>query len=229
MNRRELQAIAEVRLRDAQLLYQHKRFDGAYYLAGYVIECALKACNAKKTRRYDFPDKDFFKNAYIHDLALLLGTAGLKNQMEQEFLNSPSLEVKWRIVKDWRETSRYHVHGRRRAKDMLEAVADPHGVFACIKNTGERTDSGGAAIAGSTRAQPVPITAALWFYFLDSLEWRLVIVSPTVDSSGPMAAHRRIQRVLASTGTQDFGAPPQRKANICYTLTDKGTDRGAPL
>jgi len=32
-------------------------FDGAYYLAGYAVECAIKACIAKGTRRYEFPDK----------------------------------------------------------------------------------------------------------------------------------------------------------------------------
>jgi HEPN domain-containing protein len=133
VNRRELQGIAQGRLKDAQLLFEHKRFDGAYYLAGYVIECALKACIAKKTKRYDFPDREFFKNVYIHDLSRLLEPAGLKNQFEQEFQTDRTLEVKWGVVKDWKETSRYQVHGRRKAKDILEAVADPHGVLDCIK------------------------------------------------------------------------------------------------
>ena len=133
MNRRELQAIALVRLKDAQLLYKHRRFDGAYYLAGYVIECALKACIAKRTKRYDFPDKEFFKDAYIHDLSRLLGPAGLKVEFEQEFRTDRALEVKWGVVKDWNETSRYQVHGRRKAKAMLEAVGDSQGVFDCIR------------------------------------------------------------------------------------------------
>jgi len=30
-------------LRDAQLLFENRRFDNAVYLAGYVAECALKA------------------------------------------------------------------------------------------------------------------------------------------------------------------------------------------
>lgn len=30
-------------LRDALLLYQEERYDNAFYLAGYVVECALKA------------------------------------------------------------------------------------------------------------------------------------------------------------------------------------------
>jgi hypothetical protein len=44
-----------------------------------------------------------------------------------------------------------------------------------------------------------PIVSALWSYNDESLEWRLVIVSPTVDHAGPMAAYGRVQRVLAAS------------------------------
>lgn len=59
MNKKILQALAEARVADARALLNAKRFDAAYYLAGYAIECALKACIAKRTRRHDFPDKEF--------------------------------------------------------------------------------------------------------------------------------------------------------------------------
>ena len=49
MNRGEFQEIANIRLRDAKVLLDNECFDGAYYLAGYVIECALKAWIAKNT------------------------------------------------------------------------------------------------------------------------------------------------------------------------------------
>ncbi len=44
-----------------------------------------------------------------------------------------------------------------------------------------------------------PMVAALWSYFPESMEWRLVIVSPVVDRIGPLRAYKRIQRVLATT------------------------------
>ena len=44
-----------------------------------------------------------------------------------------------------------------------------------------------------------PVVAALWNYFPESMEWRLVIVSPVVDRDGPLRAYRRIGRVLATT------------------------------
>lgn len=56
MNRKELQSLAETRLADAKVLLKNRRYDAAYYLAGYAIECALKARIAGRTRRNDFPD-----------------------------------------------------------------------------------------------------------------------------------------------------------------------------
>ncbi len=120
-------------MQDAQLLYRHRRFDAAYYLAGYAIECALKACIARKTKRYDFPDKELAQNVYTHDLAQLARLAGLRDQLEEEFRNDPLLETRWDLVRDWKEKSRYELRGRDRAEAMLDAVGDERGIFACLK------------------------------------------------------------------------------------------------
>lgn len=52
MNRKDLKLVAEVRLREAEALLNKRYYDGAYYLTGYAVECALKSCIAKKTKRY---------------------------------------------------------------------------------------------------------------------------------------------------------------------------------
>ncbi len=44
MNRKQLQRLAKERLKDAKALLARKRWSAAYYLTGYVIECALKSC-----------------------------------------------------------------------------------------------------------------------------------------------------------------------------------------
>ena len=67
MNRAGFQHLAELRLREAEALLAAGLPDGAYYLAGYSVECALKACIAKRTREHDFPEKES-KDFYIHDL-----------------------------------------------------------------------------------------------------------------------------------------------------------------
>lgn len=57
MNRLDFQRLAELRLSESTALLAAGFPDGAYYLAGYAMECALKACIAKRTREYDFPEK----------------------------------------------------------------------------------------------------------------------------------------------------------------------------
>lgn len=65
--------LAQIRLQEAQALLKAGLPDGAYYLAGYSIECALKACIAKSTRRYDFPpDKKTIDAIYVHNLKGLM-------------------------------------------------------------------------------------------------------------------------------------------------------------
>ncbi|MCP5119377.1 MAG: HEPN domain-containing protein, partial [bacterium] len=49
MNRTDFQNLALERLDDAKVLLDGGRYNGAYYLSGYVVECALKACIAKLT------------------------------------------------------------------------------------------------------------------------------------------------------------------------------------
>lgn len=77
LTRGDLQELAKVRLGEARLLLDGKSFSGAYYLTGLAIECALKACIARSTEQYDFPDLKRLQNSWIHDLNQLLGTAGL--------------------------------------------------------------------------------------------------------------------------------------------------------
>ena len=60
MKRTEFQAVARMRVREAKVLLDAGDSPGAYYLVGYSIECALKACVARQVRRCDFPaDKGF--------------------------------------------------------------------------------------------------------------------------------------------------------------------------
>ncbi len=101
------------------------RFGAAYYLAGYVVECALKACIARKTNQYDFPPRDGNK-FYSHDLEDLAKRAGLE-------LELGSLGVNWTIVKDWDENSRYETKPESKARDMLAAVGDPGGILECLR------------------------------------------------------------------------------------------------
>lgn len=56
MNRSDIQILADIRVGEAKALLDLGHWPGAYYLAGYAVECALKACIAKLTKADDFPD-----------------------------------------------------------------------------------------------------------------------------------------------------------------------------
>ena len=55
MNRNDFRELAGIRLGEAKVLLDSDRYDGAFYLADYAVECALKACISRLTRRFDFP------------------------------------------------------------------------------------------------------------------------------------------------------------------------------
>jgi len=134
VNRSDFQALAEKRLKESRVLFENGCFDGSYYLAGYVIECALKACIAKQTQQHDFPrERKFVEAVYSHDFAKLLGSADLATLFERLDTNDKVLAVKWNVVKDWTEQSRYGTQDEKKARDMLDAVSDPQGVFECLK------------------------------------------------------------------------------------------------
>ncbi len=133
MNRRRFKGLARIRLREAQVLLDRGEFAGAYYLCGYVVECGLKACIAKKTRRHDFPVRDSNK-LYTHRLNDLLTLAELTDSFESSMGMDPELGKNWQIVVKWREESRYEIRSEEEARELLWAVSDTqHGVFAWIR------------------------------------------------------------------------------------------------
>jgi hypothetical protein len=135
VNRKDFQTLALLRLTEARTLLDGGLPDGAYYLAGYVVECALKACIAKRTRRHEFPpEPGKLRDIYTHDLTRLVGAAALSAQQVAEEQLDPTFRAYWSTVKDWSEASRYERHGSREARDMYQAVADPgHGVLQWIR------------------------------------------------------------------------------------------------
>jgi hypothetical protein len=134
MDRKDLQKLARIRLKEARVLLQNKCFDGAYYLCGYALECAIKACIAKKTKRGEFPNKQLANESFSHDLWKLLGVAGLRPLFEQDLSTTPDLKLNWAVAKDWSEEARYSLHAEQKARDLYKAVRDPkHGVFRWIR------------------------------------------------------------------------------------------------
>lgn len=109
MNRDDFRALARLRLREARALRDRELWNGCYYLSGHAVECALKACIARSTRRHDFPDKDRVQKTHTHNLAVLLNLAGLQDKLEADAKTRRSLGSQWALVSNrWGIEARYN-------------------------------------------------------------------------------------------------------------------------
>jgi HEPN domain-containing protein len=134
VDRRDLQELSKVRLKEARALMELGLYDGAYYLAGYAVECALKACIAKETQRHQFPDKKRVDLSHSHDLLQLIRVAGLEDQHRERVRSDPDFETNWEVVRRWSEQSRYRRHSHESAQALLVAISERrHGVITWIR------------------------------------------------------------------------------------------------
>ena len=135
MNRAELQQLAELRLKESQTLLDAACHAGAYYLAGYALECALKSCIARKTQEYDFPDRKLVNQIFTHNLVQLVRAAGLENELQKEIQSNPEFGDNWDVAKDWSEESRYLATIQAQtARDLNAAISDnKFGVLPWLK------------------------------------------------------------------------------------------------
>lgn len=123
-----------MRISEAKALRDSSCFAGAYYLCGYAIECALKACVSKQVRENDFPDKELANKAHTHNLERLLSISGLEPDYVRDIKNNEQLKVNWAIIKDWNEASRYRVDiDKEEAHDLIDACIGDHGILDWIK------------------------------------------------------------------------------------------------
>ncbi len=136
MNRTDLQQLADVRIAEAVALLglPVPMPDGAYYLAGYAVECALKACIAGQYSQHEWPEKERVNKCHTHNLLHLVHLAGLEAAKTADIAGNPDLAVNWSIVKDWSERSRYERHSAAEAGKLIDAITDNvNGVLPWIK------------------------------------------------------------------------------------------------
>lgn len=136
MNRAQLRQLAEDRILDAERLLTGGRWAGAYYLAGYAVECGLKACILAHVEMTGaiFQDKKFSEKCWIHDLKDLLVLANLKAALDADAAANAALSANWAVAKDWNETSRYEQKTQAEAQTICDAIANnPNGVLAWIR------------------------------------------------------------------------------------------------
>ena len=104
MNRTEFQELAEERVKDARNLLDAPSKDswsGAYYLAGYALECGLKACVLALVERRPgviFDDKRFSEKCFSHDLNNLIKLADLEAAHRDIFNSNPEFANFWNLT-----------------------------------------------------------------------------------------------------------------------------------
>lgn len=119
----------DIRLREAKQLLDQKSWDGAYYLAGYCVEFALKVRIISQLMKSDsYPTQQSIKDFYNHQLPSLCKLAGL----EDEMIGDPTVRLQWLVVRQWTEQSRYVFDKTEaQATDMYQAIEQ--GVLPWIK------------------------------------------------------------------------------------------------
>jgi hypothetical protein len=90
------------------------------------VECALKSCIAKNTRKGEFPDLDLARQSFTHRIDELARVAGLVPAFRARVRDNLDFRDNWELVVLWRESSRYAKRSRQEARDLLGAISDNH-------------------------------------------------------------------------------------------------------
>lgn len=132
----DLKLIAEERLKDAGVLLAAGQWGGAYYLAGYSVECGLKACIIRNIERTGelFEDRKFAEKCFTHDFNKLLEASGLVGDRDARRATDPNFGVNWALVEQWSERARYYSQIEADARSLIEAITHPtSGVLPWLK------------------------------------------------------------------------------------------------
>jgi HEPN domain-containing protein len=128
--------LADIRLAEATALLAAGFWDGAYYLAGYAVECGLKACIMAYVERTGaiFEDKKFSEKCWTHDFNALVDVAKLKSARDAEAAADPQFKRCWETTEAWSEAKRYTRNAEADARALVAAIGDAtHGVLSWIK------------------------------------------------------------------------------------------------
>ena len=112
--------VSSVRLADAEVLLDQKRFGGAIYLAGYALECLLKLSITHRRECVYLP-----ANFEIHDLGILLMESGLQPLLREE---DELRDVFWALVESWGPELRYLAKAPEpaRANSLYEQIVQAY-------------------------------------------------------------------------------------------------------
>ncbi|MCP4700058.1 MAG: HEPN domain-containing protein [Gammaproteobacteria bacterium] len=139
LSKSDLERLAELRIEDAVVLLNANKSSSAYYLAGYSVELALKACISNLFHNNVIPDKRLVNAVYTHNFENLINTAGLLPELKKDMKTDSKFSSYWGVVSKWNESSRYQFWDPASAATLIQAIKDnDHGVFPWVKKHWQR-------------------------------------------------------------------------------------------
>lgn len=130
----ELKILAESRMNEAKVLNENGHSDGAIYLAGYVVEFALKARICKNLGLDNYPDR--IKGFKEHSFENLIILAGLYKSWNQMKADSIEFNSNWNVISNWAVDLRYtYIEDSNKSKTLeyLNSLEGEFGIFTWIK------------------------------------------------------------------------------------------------
>lgn len=119
----DLRKRARAKLKDAEILLKNKRYDGAVYLSGYVMELILKARTCRNLSWAGFPEtnNEFqnYRSFKTHNLDILLSLSGIEQKIKFNHF------IDWNNVNQWNPEMRYAEIGGispQDAKDIIDSI-----------------------------------------------------------------------------------------------------------
>jgi HEPN domain-containing protein len=138
-NGKELKQISISRLKAAKILIENKDYDGAVYIMGYALECALKSAICKLLNLSSYPDKggsrDIENIFKTHRFDVLLILSGMSNDFNLN--TAPRRYENWsELTKKWSTEIRYEPIGSRTETEAsrmyLALLEKEHGIITWI-------------------------------------------------------------------------------------------------
>jgi HEPN domain-containing protein len=128
-----LRRIAKARLRDAEVLFNGRRYHGSLYLCGYAVELALKAVICRTLHWQDYLTSRDYTTFKTHDLDVLLAHTTFKTHDLDVLLalTGRARFVKrrhaghWSVVMQWKPERRYDPIGsvtRTESRSMIAST-----------------------------------------------------------------------------------------------------------
>lgn len=127
--------LSERYLTGAEILLDKREYDSAYYLAGYSVECLIKAVICKNVKAGEFPPKNTNK-IYSHEIDQLIEAADLQGNLDFDKERSKSLKESYLVLKDWNPKESRYQHGvvdQKKAEDFLGQIKNKEGFVEWLK------------------------------------------------------------------------------------------------